>query len=102
MNSVQLMNFVESLHSHGFVTVRFTCKPPNFAYRVRCYKAVLEYCKSNLQVVGYVLAGRSMGARVAAQVASDNKRDTSIYGVACVSYPLHQSGRTAELRKSHL
>lgn len=102
MNSTQLMNFVESLHTYGFVTVRFTCKPPNFAYRVRCYKAVLEYCKTNLQVVGYVLSGRSMGARVAAQVASDNRTDTSIYGIACVSYPLHQPDRTTELRRSHL
>lgn len=102
MNSKALMNFVNTLTAAGFITIRFTCKPPNFTYRVKCYTAVFEHCKENISVQGFVLAGRSMGARVAAQVASNKTGDSCIYGVACISYPLHAAGKLNELRTSHL
>merc|ERR1711962_514775 len=43
-----------------------------------------------------------MGARVAAQVALDRLSDSAVYGVACLSYPLHKSGNLRDLRSSHL
>ncbi|XP_057316708.1 testis-expressed protein 30-like isoform X2 [Hydractinia symbiolongicarpus] len=63
----------------------------------------LEYCKENVDVTGCILAGRSMGGRVAAEVASSCLNLASfIYGVACISYPLHRLKQFADLRTSHL
>ena len=47
--------------------------------------------------------GRSMGARVAAEVASNSNLSTKfVFGVACLSYPLHPPRKTSELRVSPL
>lgn len=44
-----------------------------------------------------------MGARVAAEVASNSSLTTDfVYGVACLSYPLHPPRKTSELRVSPL
>ena len=44
-----------------------------------------------------------MGARVAAEVASNSSLTTNfVYGVACLSYPLHPPRKTSELRVSPL
>lgn len=49
------------------------------------------------------LAGRSMGARVAAEVASNSSLTANfVYGVACLCYPLHPPRKTSELRVSPL
>ena len=42
-----------------------------------------------------------MGARVAAEIASNSNFTTDfVYGVVCLSYPLHAPRRTSELRLS--
>ena len=47
--------------------------------------------------------GRSMGARVATEVASNSSLTTNfVFGVACVSYPLHPPRKTSEIRVSSL
>lgn len=44
-----------------------------------------------------------MGARVAAEVASNSSLTANfVYGVACLSYPLHPQRKTSELRVSPL
>lgn len=44
-----------------------------------------------------------MGARVAAEVASNSSLTIDfVYGVACLSYPLHPPRKTSELRVSPL
>ena len=44
-----------------------------------------------------------MGARVAAEVASNSSLTTDfVYGVACLSYPLHPPRKTSELQVSPL
>ena len=44
-----------------------------------------------------------MGARVAAEVASNSSLTTDfVYGVACLSYPLHPPRKTSEPRVSPL
>ena len=44
-----------------------------------------------------------MGARVAAEVASNSSLTTNfVFGVACVSYPLHPPRKTSEIRVSSL
>ena len=44
-----------------------------------------------------------MGARVAAEVASNSSLTTEfVFGVACLSYPLHPPRKTSELRISPL
>ena len=44
-----------------------------------------------------------MGARIAAEVASNSSLTANfVYGVACLSYPLHPPRKTSELRVSPL
>ena len=56
-----------------------------------------------LKMLLLVFSGRSMGARVAAEVASSSSLTSDfVFGLACLSYPLHPPRRTSELRVSSL
>jgi predicted alpha/beta-hydrolase family hydrolase len=46
-----------------------------------------------------VLAGRSMGARMATMLAADG---ADVVGVVCLAYPLHPAGKPDRLRVEHL
>lgn len=60
-------------------------------------------CLFELDLFFYAFTGRSMGGRVAAEVASSCLNLASfICGVACISYPLHRPKQFADLRTSHL
>ena len=51
----------------------------------------------------FIFAGRSMGGRAAAELATRLSAESSfILGVFCLSYPLHRPKRFNELRISHL
>ena len=41
MNNKQLVSMTTALTEYGFIVLRFTCKPPNFQYRLKAYKAVV-------------------------------------------------------------
>ena len=41
MNTEQLCFVTKKLVDAGFKVLRFTCKPPNFSYRVKVFMAVL-------------------------------------------------------------
>jgi len=105
MNAPQLVTITNHLVKHGFLVLRFTCKPPNFKYRVKIYSAIIKYVqKEYSDLIGCIIAGRSMGGRVAAEVASNhlNEYNGFITGVASFSYPLHKAKEYKDLRISHL
>lgn len=98
------------LAGRGFDVMTF-----NFLYKERgrsvpdpkaklesCYSAVIEAArkhkklKSNRLVVG----GKSMGGRIASQVAAE-KAD-GISGLVFLGYPLHPPGRPDKMRDEHL
>src|SRR5207253_7881775 len=67
-----------------------------------CYRAVIDAMrkrkklKSNRLVIG----GKSMGGRIASQVAAANAEN--IDGLVFLGYPLHAPGRPDKLRDEHL
>ena len=41
LNTAPLSKLAKELSTSGLISLRFTCKTPNFAYRVRCFAAAV-------------------------------------------------------------
>ena len=67
-----------------------------------CYRAVIEGALNHrsLKKNRLVIGGKSMGGRIASQVAAAN--DDNISGLVFLGYPLHPPGRADKLRVEHL
>ncbi|XP_065058370.1 testis-expressed protein 30-like isoform X2 [Rhopilema esculentum] len=105
MNIQQLKELSQAVARAGLVCLRFTCKTPNFGHRVRCFAAAVRHLKTSeeFKVKGCIVGGRSMGGRVAAELATlHGKEDPFVLGVFCLSYPLHRPKRYNDLRVAHL
>ncbi len=78
-----------------------------------CYRAVIEAAlthkklRSNRLVVG----GKSMGGRIASQVAAEDENDSTLTGgrasarlagLVFLGYPLHPPGKPEQMRDAHL
>ncbi|XP_056146070.1 testis-expressed protein 30 isoform X2 [Lampris incognitus] len=98
MNYKPLVSLARSLATNGCACLRFTCKGLNLVYRIKAYRAVWEYLKSQEKFpVGCLfLGGRSMGCRAAAALARQLTAETedAVQGVVCLSFPLHPPGQT--------
>ena len=94
----------------GFLTLRF-----NFLYKeegrkspdsqkklVNTWQCVYRYLKDHPEftVQKVVAAGKSMGGRVASQMAAAG--DLPVEGLVFLGYPLHAPGKKDKLRDSHL
>ncbi len=68
-----------------------------------CYRAVIDAAGKNKSLKGNRLAigGKSMGGRIASQVAADSP-DLHLAGLVFLGYPLHPPGRPDKLRDAHL
>ena len=78
-------------------------KIPDPAPRLEgCYRAVIEAALKHKKLKGnrLVIGGKSMGGRIASQVAAQNSAD--IDGLVFLGYPLHPPGRPEKLRSEHL
>ena len=78
-------------------------KIPDPAPRLEgCYRAVIEAALKHKKLKGNRLAigGKSMGGRIASQVAAQNGEH--IDGLIFLGYPLHPPGRPEKLRAEHL
>ena len=66
-----------------------------------CYRAVIEAAHTNKKLKGnrLVIGGKSMGGRIASQVAATGD---DIAGLVFLGYPLHPPGRPDQLRDAHL
>jgi predicted alpha/beta-hydrolase family hydrolase len=67
-----------------------------------CYAAVIEAVRGHDKLAGNNLAigGKSMGGRIASQVAARGVRD--LVGLVLLGYPLHPPGKPDQLRAKHL
>jgi predicted alpha/beta-hydrolase family hydrolase len=78
-------------------------KIPDPAPRLEsCYRAVIDWVVKHKQLKGnrLVIGGKSMGGRIASQVAASQPDD--IDGLVFLGYPLHPPGRPDKLRSEHL
>ena len=67
-----------------------------------CYRAVIEAARKNKTLKGnkLIIGGKSMGGRIASQVAAENS--DGIDGLVFLGYPLHPPGRLDKMRDEHL
>jgi predicted alpha/beta-hydrolase family hydrolase len=67
-----------------------------------CYRAVIETVRDHKTLRGNKLAigGKSMGGRIASQVAASGAGDLA--GLVFLGYPLHPPGNPEKLRAKHL
>jgi predicted alpha/beta-hydrolase family hydrolase len=67
-----------------------------------CYRAVIDWAINNKQLKGnkLVIGGKSMGGRIASQVAAEE--GNRVAGLVFLGYPLHPPGRPDKLRDEHL
>jgi len=78
-------------------------KIPDPAPRLEgCYRAVIDATLKHKKLKGnrLVIGGKSMGGRIASQVAAQNGEN--IAGLVFLGYPLHPPGRPDKLRSEHL
>lgn len=71
-----------------------------------CYVAVIEAAVKHRKLRGnrLVIGGKSMGGRIASQVAADttNALTKTIAGLVFLGYPLHPPGNLEKMRDAHL
>jgi predicted alpha/beta-hydrolase family hydrolase len=67
-----------------------------------CYRAVIDAARQQkkLKENKLVIGGKSMGGRIASQVAAEDSE--GIAGLVYLGYPLHPPGRFDKLRDEHL
>jgi predicted alpha/beta-hydrolase family hydrolase len=63
-----------------------------------CHRAVAEEAR-RISGAAPILAGRSMGGRMATMLAADG---VDVAGLVCLAYPLHPAGKPDRLRIDHL
>ncbi len=104
--------FADGLAVRGFDTMTF-----NFIYMEQgrhapdpkakleaCYSAVIEAARTHKKLKGnrVVVGGKSMGGRIASQVAATEDLAEKISGLVLLGYPLHPPGHPEKLRDAHL
>ena len=109
-SSAFMVNFATELASRGLDVVTF-----NFFYSEHrrggpdpndkleaCYRAVIETVRKHKKLARNRLAigGKSMGGRIASQVAAAGVGD--LVGLVFLGYPLHPPGNPEKLRSKHL
>ena len=67
-----------------------------------CYQSVIDAAREHKKLKGnrLIIGGKSMGGRIASQVAAAN--GTGIDGLVFLGYPLHPPGRPDKMRDEHL
>jgi uncharacterized protein len=102
--------FSEGLAERGIDVVTFNFlymeqgrKIPDPAPRLEgCYRAVIDAALKHKKLKGnrLVIGGKSMGGRIASQVAAQDGEN--IAGLVFLGYPLHPPGRPDKMRSEHL
>jgi len=109
-SSAFMVGFAEGLARRGCHAVTF-----NFAYMEQgrrlpdraptleaCFRDVIAAIRARADLAAgpLVIGGKSMGGRIASQVAAQGVADLA--GVVALGYPLHPPGRPDRLRTAHL
>jgi predicted alpha/beta-hydrolase family hydrolase len=106
-----LVGFAQGLSAAGLDVVTFNFLytergrrlPDRAAILMDCFHAVIDAVQAQLSSARQtlVIGGKSMGGRIATQVAAGNP-SVPVAGLVLLGYPLHPPGRPAERRDSHL
>jgi uncharacterized protein len=111
-HSAFMVDFANALSALGLDTVTF-----NFLYTERkrklpdrgplleeCYRAVAAAVRAHVESARRALfiGGKSMGGRLATQVAAAADSALSVTGLVLLGYPLHPPGQPQKLRDAHL
>ena len=89
---------------HGVMTFNYPYteagrRAPDRAPKLlECHRAVAEHVRHRYGT-SPILAGRSMGGRMATMLASEG---LEVAGIVCLAYPLHPAGKPDRLRIEHL
>jgi predicted alpha/beta-hydrolase family hydrolase len=69
-----------------------------------CYRSVIEAAGKHNKLKGnrIVIGGKSMGGRIASQVAAAEENADQIAALVFLGYPLHPPGKPDQLRDAHL
>ncbi len=69
-----------------------------------CYRAVIAAAMQHKKLKGnrLVIGGKSMGGRIASQVAATPESADNVAGLVFLGYPLHPPGKPEQLRDAHL
>ena len=104
--------FAAGLAERGFDVLTFNFQymeqgrkvPDPKAKLESCYRAVIEAARANKKLKGnrLVIGGKSMGGRIASQVAATPETAAHITALIFLGYPLHPPGRPDKLRDAHL
>jgi hypothetical protein len=110
MHNPLLVHFSEGLCRAGYLSLRF-----NFPYKekgqrapdsqeklTRTWRAVFEFVQGHPEfgTPRIVAAGKSMGGRIASQMAADGLFSPT--ALVFLGYPLHPPGKKDQLRDAHL
>src|SRR5215469_9876623 len=105
-----IVSFADALSARGITVVTFDFSYMEHNRRVpdpndkleACYRTVVEAVRERHRPIGEKLAigGKSMGGRIASQVAASGLRDLA--GLVFLGYPLHPPGKPEQLRVKHL
>jgi uncharacterized protein len=104
-----MVTFATELAARGIDTVTFNFPYMEQGRRLPDPKAVLEACygsvietvrRHDIGHAGLAIGGKSMGGRIASQVAASGAPDAA--ALVLLGYPLHPPGDPGKLRASHL
>ncbi|MGO8916280.1 MAG: alpha/beta fold hydrolase [Stellaceae bacterium] len=108
-HSAFMVNFAEALAARGIDVGTFNFPYTEAGRRLpdpndrleACYRAVIDTVRHDQRLGRSALAigGKSMGGRIASQVAAS---DRDLAGVVLLGYPLHPPGKPSQLRIKHL
>jgi predicted alpha/beta-hydrolase family hydrolase len=107
MDTPSIRSLQSRLTAEGVTSVRF-----NFLYRERgkrspdrqpallaCWRSVADWTKQEIEPKRLILAGRSMGGRMASYLVADGYPCDALVFLA---YPLHPPGKPDNQRREHL
>jgi predicted alpha/beta-hydrolase family hydrolase len=109
--SAFMVDFAHALSALGLDVVTFNFLYTEQARRIpdraptleACYRAVIDTVYTNVAAARHALfiGGKSMGGRIASQVAAADPQ-LRLSGLVLLGYPLHPPGRPSERRDKHL
>ena len=110
MDSAFMNEFANGLAENGIQVIRFEFpymqerrlngkkRPPNRQPElIECFKEVSDGIEGP-----YVVAGKSMGGRMASILAAQGDVSDQLKGVLAIGYPFHPQGKPEKLRTEHL
>ena len=86
-----------------FVYMEKNKKLPDRAPRLEsCWRAVLAEVRKREAGAAILIGGKSMGGRIASQIAAGPAGEEGLAGLVFLGYPLHPPAKPSQLRDAHL